>query len=312
MYASNIYYTTVCNIAVIPLPRASHCCIQGNYYFFHHSLINPLLCFLCCLLSPQPRTEAYRQALECNPDLIKGKVVMDVGCGSGILSLFAARAGASKVVAVDGSERIAGYAKKVRRTKGANNTNRGREYGIRLCDHQVSLGVHMLESWSQDIFWSHEGSGEGANHDTVSVRLGLVLLDCTGLTGLGLTFVTAVWHQGCEWTSMRCAVLKFSDSCIALGHKMVVFKSPEIALVLIIRCLSYTVAIRWSWRAPYLCSVECFCKFSGTISCIMWSADCCVERTSRKQQQPQRPNHRCCGYARGIEGQRLPSDQGES
>ena len=59
----------------------------------------------------QARTETYRQALECNPSLIRGKAVMDVGCGTGILSLFACRAGAAQVVAIDGSERIAGFAR---------------------------------------------------------------------------------------------------------------------------------------------------------------------------------------------------------
>lgn len=40
--------------------------------------------------------------------------MLDVGCGTSILSLFAARGGAQKVVGLDGSERIAGFARQVR------------------------------------------------------------------------------------------------------------------------------------------------------------------------------------------------------
>lgn len=39
-----------------------------------------------------------------NPTLFQDKVVLDVGCGTGILSMFAARAGARKVIGVDQSE----------------------------------------------------------------------------------------------------------------------------------------------------------------------------------------------------------------
>ena len=52
---------------------------------------------------PQVRTEAYRDAIVRNAHLFKGKVVLDVGCGTGILSMFAARAGAKLVIGVDNS-----------------------------------------------------------------------------------------------------------------------------------------------------------------------------------------------------------------
>eukprot|EP00123_Amoebidium_parasiticum_P014943 comp22713_c0_seq1/m.35271 comp22713_c0_seq1/g.35271 ORF comp22713_c0_seq1/g.35271 comp22713_c0_seq1/m.35271 type:complete len:530 (-) comp22713_c0_seq1:880-2469(-) len=47
------------------------------------------------------RTEAYRDFMYKNPELLKDKVVLDVGCGTGILSMFAARAGAKKVIGID-------------------------------------------------------------------------------------------------------------------------------------------------------------------------------------------------------------------
>ena len=52
------------------------------------------------MLKDQIRTNAYKDAFMMNEHLIRGKVVLDVGCGTGILSMFAARAGAKKVYAV--------------------------------------------------------------------------------------------------------------------------------------------------------------------------------------------------------------------
>ena len=49
------------------------------------------------------RTEAYRRAVLDNAHLFKDKVVMDVGAGTGVLSLFAKQAGAKKVFAVEAS-----------------------------------------------------------------------------------------------------------------------------------------------------------------------------------------------------------------
>ena len=64
------------------------------------------------MLSDKARTGAYRDALTKNPTLINDANVLDVGCGTGILSMFAARdGGARNVVGVDGSYRIADIAR---------------------------------------------------------------------------------------------------------------------------------------------------------------------------------------------------------
>ncbi|KIO25717.1 hypothetical protein M407DRAFT_75351 [Tulasnella calospora MUT 4182] len=50
------------------------------------------------------RTTSYSKFILSNPMIFRGAVVMDVGCGTGILSMFAARAGARKVIAIDASD----------------------------------------------------------------------------------------------------------------------------------------------------------------------------------------------------------------
>lgn len=58
------------------------------------------------MLKDEVRTLSYRNAILNNPHLFRGKVVLDVGCGTGILSMFACRAGARKVIGVDMSNII--------------------------------------------------------------------------------------------------------------------------------------------------------------------------------------------------------------
>lgn len=58
------------------------------------------------MLKDSVRTDSYRDFIYDNKRIFKDKVVLDVGCGTGILSMFCAKAGAKKVIAVDNSNII--------------------------------------------------------------------------------------------------------------------------------------------------------------------------------------------------------------
>ena len=52
------------------------------------------------MLKDEVRTLTYRNSMTYNKHLFKDKVVLDVGCGTGILCMFAAKAGARRVIGV--------------------------------------------------------------------------------------------------------------------------------------------------------------------------------------------------------------------
>lgn len=58
------------------------------------------------MLKDDVRTNAYKNAIYQNSHLFRDKVVLDIGCGTGILSMFAAKAGAKCIYAVDMSDII--------------------------------------------------------------------------------------------------------------------------------------------------------------------------------------------------------------
>lgn len=72
------------------------------------------------MLKDSSRTLAYQRAIEGNPKDFKGKVVLDIGCGTGILSIFAARAGAKHVYAIDNAE-IALHAREIIKKNGLSS-----------------------------------------------------------------------------------------------------------------------------------------------------------------------------------------------
>lgn len=81
-----------------------------SHFGIHHEMLNvsDLIKILqigkCSEFQDKVRTESYRDAILNNYDYFKDKIVLDVGCGTGILSMFCAKAGAKSVIGVDQSE----------------------------------------------------------------------------------------------------------------------------------------------------------------------------------------------------------------
>mmetsp|Transcript_27817 Transcript_27817/g.76571 ORF Transcript_27817/g.76571 Transcript_27817/m.76571 type:complete len:437 (+) Transcript_27817:273-1583(+) len=89
-------------------PKESDDRTSQDYYFdsyAHHAIHEEML-------KDHVRTQTYQMAITQNAHLFRDKVVLDVGCGTGILSLFCAQVGAKHVYAVDCSA-ILQQAKKI-------------------------------------------------------------------------------------------------------------------------------------------------------------------------------------------------------
>lgn len=88
--------------------KKEHDYYYGSYSHFHiHEE----------MLKDTTRTRTYRAAIENNPQDFKDKIVLDIGAGTGILSIFAARAGAKHVYAIENAE-IAHFAREIVKRNG--------------------------------------------------------------------------------------------------------------------------------------------------------------------------------------------------
>ncbi|CAF0850936.1 unnamed protein product [Rotaria sp. Silwood1] len=73
------------------------------------------------MLRDRPRVSAYYDAIMNNKKLFENKVVLDVGSGTGILSMFAAKAGANLVYAVDACPTICDLAEQLIKYNGLHD-----------------------------------------------------------------------------------------------------------------------------------------------------------------------------------------------
>merc|ERR1719400_1620334 len=81
---------------VVPVSEARTVAEDHSYFesYAHFSIHHEML-------SDVVRTSSYRDAIQGNPGRLKDAVVMDLGCGTSIFSMFSAQAGAKAVVGVD-------------------------------------------------------------------------------------------------------------------------------------------------------------------------------------------------------------------
>ena len=77
-----------------------HCCYRTGFYHYGVDFGE----FSILFYERKLRLRAYCDAIDGNKEHFEGKVVLDVSCGSGVLSLAAARAGAKRVYAVEATD----------------------------------------------------------------------------------------------------------------------------------------------------------------------------------------------------------------
>jgi protein arginine N-methyltransferase 1 len=134
---------------------------EHDYYFgsYSHFYIHEEM------LKDRTRTLAYRNAIVNNSDAFKDKIVLDIGAGTGILSIFAARAGAKHVYAVENAE-IAHFAKEIVRKNGLSDKItiiKGKmeeiELPVQTVDIIISewMGYFLLyESMLDSVLWARD------------------------------------------------------------------------------------------------------------------------------------------------------------
>ena len=117
------------------------------------------------MLKDEVRTESYRDAMLKNRHIFKDKIVLDIGCGSGILSMFAAQAGAKMVIGVEMSS-IMDYTRKIVKANGFEDQIvllHGKMEEVKLPVDKVDIiisewmGYFLLyESMLDSVLWARD------------------------------------------------------------------------------------------------------------------------------------------------------------
>ncbi|XP_075216451.1 arginine methyltransferase 8 isoform X2 [Lycorma delicatula] len=106
------------------------------------------------MLEDKPRNIAYKNAIISNKDLFKNKIILDIGTGTGILSILCAQAGAKKVYAVEASN-IASLAEEIVKENGFTDVIQVSH--CRIEDFELDDKVDIIVSEWMGFYLLHEG-----------------------------------------------------------------------------------------------------------------------------------------------------------
>jgi hypothetical protein len=148
------------------------------------------------MLEDHKRTGAYYQAVMQNRRQFEGRVVLDVGTGSGILAIFAAKAGAKRVYAVEAT----GMAKFARQLVQANQARRMRP-GSAAC----STPLHACPLSHFAFMMSWRGCEERSTMQPTKQLF--TASPCVGLREL------CSWPNPCRGAGMPWQLLRYLQKC---------------------------------------------------------------------------------------------------
>jgi len=117
------------------------------------------------MLKDEVRTMTYRNSMYNNKHLFKDKIVLDVGCGTGILSMFAKKSGAKHVYGIDMSS-IIDHAKEIVKANGFENDItliKGKVEEVTLPVEKVDIIISewmgyclLYESMLDTVIWARD------------------------------------------------------------------------------------------------------------------------------------------------------------
>lgn len=146
---------------------------DDSYYFDGYSNIS----IHETMLRDEPRTSSYADAFVANMEYMKGKVVLDVGCGTGILCMLAVRAGAKKVIGVDSSSIIERAQKVIDRNGMSDKITlvRGRLEEVKLPLHADEVDVIVSEWMGYGLYFENMLSSVIYARDTYLAPNGILM-----------------------------------------------------------------------------------------------------------------------------------------